>query len=189
MTIDSSGSWSERFWSIKPLPALIDHIIDEYHHPLLRDLDAVERLLNILISRDVAHADLLGQLADIWAPLQTELLTHTADEEVVCFPHIIGLAEGEISTALNMSTIVQKLAHDHANLVVALHKMRELTEDFQPPATACVLLSALFALLEDVEDQLLRRVNLEQKVLFPRAAALEAEVFGGLQSADARPAG
>jgi regulator of cell morphogenesis and NO signaling len=176
MTIASSGSWSERFWSIQPLPALIDHIIDEYHHPLLRDVDAVERLLNILLTRDVAHADLLRPMADIWAALQTELLSHTADEEIVCFPHIVGLTQGEISTALDMSTMLPKLTRDHADLVVAMHKIRELTEQFQPPATACVLLSALFVLLEDVERQLLQRVHLEQSILYPRAAALEAEV-------------
>ena len=176
LQIDASGSFSERLWSIKPLPALINHIVHEYHHPLRRDLDAIDRLLAILLSRDAAHADLLGRLAGSCGQLQAELLTHTDDEEIVCFPHIIGLTEGEISTALNLRTILPKLTRDHVNVVVALHHIRVLTGDFQPPATACVYLSALFALLEDMERNLLQHVHLEESILFPRAAALETEL-------------
>jgi iron-sulfur cluster repair protein YtfE (RIC family) len=180
MTNEAFGSWSERYWSGRSLTALIDHIIEEYQHPLHRDMNAIERLLQILQEREAAHRHLVGPLAELCERLEAVMRAHATDEEIVFFPHVVGLTEGHVATALNMGAILPKLTHDHVRLLDTLQQIRHSTDDFQPPADASVLLSALFALLQDVDRQLRQQLDLEQRILFPRAAALEkGRAIGG----------
>ncbi|HLM55010.1 MAG TPA: hypothetical protein VK422_02710 [Pyrinomonadaceae bacterium] len=49
--------------------------------------------------------------------------------------------------------------------------------DFRPPADACFSFRALYAALEEFEQDLHRHVHLENNVLFPHAVELEAAAY------------
>jgi regulator of cell morphogenesis and NO signaling len=173
----SRDAWPAGIWATEPLPALIEHIVTSYHEPLRRDLDVIERLMTkVLLRHGQTFPDMLPPLADVCQDLSRELLSHTADEELVCFPHIAGLTEGRVSASLDMRTMLPKLTREHLKAGAALRQIRELTSDFHAPEGACVSFRALFALLADLERQLHRHVHLENNILFPRAAAAEAEL-------------
>jgi regulator of cell morphogenesis and NO signaling len=52
--------------------------------------------------------------------------------------------------------------------------MREISNDYTLPEGACPSYTALFAGLQDLERDLHKHIHLENNVLFPAAARLEA---------------
>jgi regulator of cell morphogenesis and NO signaling len=63
---------------------------------------------------------------------------------------------------------------EHDSATAALRRIRELTGNFQAPAHACQTYRGLWERLERLESDLHRHIHLENDILFPRAAAIEA---------------
>ena len=61
------------------------------------------------------------------------------------------------------------MMHEHDDAGQALARMRELTNGFLPPPEACNTYRALFAGLQDLENDLHRHIHLENAVVFPKA--------------------
>ena len=176
-TVDRGRSSSGESWERRPLPELVDHILVTYHEPLRRDLQVLDQLVTKVAGRHGdRHPEMLPALAATFGRLQDELLAHMRDEEVVCFPHIRGLAEGRRSSKFDVRRMLPQLVREHLKAAEGLRFIRGLTNDFIPPAGACVSFRALFAALEDLERNLHRHVHLENNVLFPRAAAVETQL-------------
>jgi len=66
------------------------------------------------------------------------------------------------------------MEHEHDSAGQALQRMRLLTNDYAPPADGCNTYHALFEGLRELEADLHRHIHLENNILFPRAALLEA---------------
>jgi regulator of cell morphogenesis and NO signaling len=64
------------------------------------------------------------------------------------------------------------MIHEHEDAGVALNRLRELSNGYQPPIEACNTYRALFAGLNDLEQDLHTHIHLENSVLFPQALAL-----------------
>jgi len=60
----------------------------------------------------------------------------------------------------------------------AVAEMRQLTHEYAIPAEAGNAYRALFAALVELESDLHRHIHLENNILFPRAAKLEANAGG-----------
>jgi regulator of cell morphogenesis and NO signaling len=164
-------------WQTARLGALIDHIVVDYHEPMRRDIELLDRLLGKVASRHGERfPELLPALATTYEQLRDELLTHARDEETVCFPHIHDLEAGERSDVLDVRSMLPQLTREHLKAGFLLKDLRTLTNGYTPPAGVCPTFQALFAGLEGFERALHRHVHLENNVLFPRAAALEVEL-------------
>jgi regulator of cell morphogenesis and NO signaling len=168
----SADSWQDR-----PLGALLEHIVVDYHAPMRRDLEIVGRLMDKVLARHGEHhPEMLPAVSTAFTQLQGELLAHTRDEEAICFPHIRQLLDGSRSGALDVRTMLPQLTREHIKAGALLRDLRVMTHHYTPPPGACPSFRALFAGLEGLERELHRHVHLENNVLFPRAAALEAEL-------------
>jgi regulator of cell morphogenesis and NO signaling len=164
-------------WQTAPLGALIDHIVTDYHEPMRRDLALIDRLLAKVLSRHGdRYPELLPAVAVCYEQLRDELLDHARDEETVCFPHIHDLEAGHRSDVLDVRAMLPQLTREHLKAGLLLKDLRTLTGGYTPPPGVCPTFQALFAGLEGFERDLHRHVHLENDVLFPRAAALEAEL-------------
>ena len=56
----------------------------------------------------------------------------------------------------------------------ALRNLREVSSNYQVPGDGCISFRTLYQALEEFEKDLHQHVHLENNILFPRAAALEA---------------
>ncbi|MCK9463839.1 MAG: iron-sulfur cluster repair protein YtfE [Proteobacteria bacterium] len=159
-----AGPEAEVDWRVRPLDALIDHILDRYHAALRRDVPAL-----IALARRVeqVHADkpscprgLVEHLESIGAAVES----HLAKEEQILFPLI---RAGRGATA-HMPMKVMMLEHeDHGE---NLRRTRALTNDLVAPPEACASWRELYRGLARLEADLMRHIHLENYVLFPRAA-------------------
>jgi regulator of cell morphogenesis and NO signaling len=55
-------------------------------------------------------------------------------------------------------------------------KIRQLTNDYTPPADACGSLKLTYALLKQFKDDLHEHIHLENNLIFPRALEIESRV-------------
>lgn len=155
-------------WMEAPLHDLVDHIVGAFHVPLHEELPRLEAM-----SRKVArvHADRdpegrLPAIRDTLVALKAELEDHMEREERELFPRLLA-ADGEAPSEGGLASYLD----DHEEAGAALARLRELTDEYQPPADACNTWLALWAGLEALERTMHEHVHLENNVLFPRAAA------------------
>lgn len=160
-----------------PLDRLVGHI-EDVHHTFLRRTLPVLRQWTEKIARvhGAAHPELL-EVRTLVEELEQELVRHLKDEEEELFPVVASLetpAGDDGGRAPLPGTILEALEDDHEHAGSVVHRVRELTHGYAPPADACATYAATLALLGELEEDLHRHVHLENHVLFPRARAILA---------------
>lgn len=152
-------------WAERPLPELVQHILDRYHAPLRQDLPALVALAQKVERRHADKAACPRGLAALLESVHEEVESHLAKEEQILFPMI---AAGRGADA-GMPIRVMGLEHDDHGRNLRL--IRELTGDLVIPAEACRSWTALYEGLLRLEAELMEHIHLENHVLFPRALA------------------
>jgi len=112
-------------------------------------------------------------------------------EEHVLFPYIAELTrvpDGQRMTSPfgTVENPIRMMEREHEEAGSEMRLVRELTNDFTPPADGCTTYRVCFEELHRFEQDLHRHVHLENNVLFPKAVALERRVCfsGSLVAAD-----
>jgi regulator of cell morphogenesis and NO signaling len=128
------------------------------------------------------HGGRHPELEDVHACLRdirADLEPHMRKEEQVLFPMIRELARASELPAFHCGTVrnpiaVMLMEHDQVGEVLA--RMRSLCDGYQPPADACASYVALFAGLEELEEDTRLHVHKENNLLFPAVLDLEARL-------------
>lgn len=162
---DETDSWTDRTPS-----ELVEHIVSEYHEPLREELPRLEAMLRKVV-RVHGHydPDRLGELLDVFVSLKAELDEHMSKEESDLFPRVVALSNEQ--TSASMDDLLGGLTSEHEEAGRALERIRDLTDEFQPPEFACNTWRGLWAGLEQLEQTMHRHVHLENNILFPAVAS------------------
>lgn len=153
-------------WEDEPLDRLIDHILATYHEPLRSELPRLQKMAaRVLAVHGDKMPEVLGELNTVFSTLRMELESHMVKEEQILFP-MIKAGRGQ-----HAGGPVSVMEQEHASAGAALQRLRELTNDYQPPAGACTTWTALWAVLAELESELHLHIHLENNILFPRAMA------------------
>lgn len=171
---DESGWVDPRGWDLDLLTAYIEKTHHRYVRKALPILDQFSEKVARVHGGN--HPELLAVRALV-EELSGEMERHMADEERDLFPRIAGMVEStEAAASDTMEALVAALEEDHDHAGGIMRQIRELTSDYAPPQGACATYRATFAMLEEFEEDLHRHVHLENNILFPRAAALQARM-------------
>ena len=126
----------------------------------------------------------LHEVAAIIEDVAQEMTSHMAKEEEILFPYIAGLAVAASGAAANPSapfgTVrnpIRMMEMEHESVGDAMARIRELTDQYRIPATACTTYRVCLQELESFERDLHEHVHLENNILFPKAARLESELY------------
>jgi regulator of cell morphogenesis and NO signaling len=171
-------------WTAAPLTDLADYIVCKHHTYLRQELPALSaRLAKVLEAHGANHGDSLHPLSDTFEGLASELASHMMKEEMILFPLIRRMEEAErkggglppahCGSIRNPITVME---YEHDSAATALREMRHFTADYAPPADACPTYRALLHGLQALESDLHVHIHLENNILFPRAAELEARL-------------
>jgi regulator of cell morphogenesis and NO signaling len=168
-------------WNTASLRELIGHILSSHHAYLRRDLSLLSQRMAKVLSVHGPHDPSLEPLADVFEALRSELEMHMFKEERILFPVIASYeAAVEQRSALapppfgTVGNPIRLMEHEHDSAGGALREMREITREYTLPEHACVTYRALFQGLQELEADLHQHIHLENNILFPRAAQLEA---------------
>jgi regulator of cell morphogenesis and NO signaling len=156
---------------------LADHIESTHHRYLWDELPRLTALADKV--RDVhgrRHPE-LDDVAGCLAELRADLEPHLRKEEEVLFPLIRTLAVATSPPPFHCGSIgnpiaVMRREHDHAGELLA--RLRQLTDDFGPPADACASYTALYVGLGQLDADTHLHVHKENNVLFPLVETIEA---------------
>jgi regulator of cell morphogenesis and NO signaling len=189
--VEVSGDPDLVGWHKESLAKLIQHIVRKHHKFVRDEMPRLETLAGKVVARHGAQDPALAEVRDCIAKMNEEMTSHMLKEEQVLFPYIAKmeheLAAGrELPSAFFGSVrnpIVSMLA-DHDSAGELLKRTRLLTRDYTLPEGACPTFRALFATMQEFEQDMHRHVHLENNILFPRALAMEQATAAALSSHD-----
>lgn len=158
------------------LTELADHIEIVHHAYLHHELPRLEKMV---IKVATVHGDKDNRLNIIknkFLALSSELSTHLFKEEQILFPMIRQLEVSDSLPMFHCGTVANPIRqmeceHDTAGEILA--QLRELTEDYTPPAWACNTYRALLDALLMFEQDMHQHIHKENNILFPRAITLQ----------------
>lgn len=166
-------STSDAQWQKAPLKDLTQYIVEKHHAFARQQLDLIRELATKVERRHGDRHPEVFQVSEACAAITTELTHHFFCEENVLFPYVAQLEAGQqpvlppVFGSVEQPITRMMLDHDHTGNELRL--VREITNDYQPPADACTTYRALYRALEDLERDLHQHIHLENNILFPRA--------------------
>jgi len=162
-------------WQNAPLRDLIEHIVSRHHAYLRSELPRIADLFAKVVRAHSEREPVLIEVSEIFGILKEELDAHLMKEELILFPTIVRLEAGVgLGASCSIEHPIARMEYEHENAGRALAQMRHLTRDYYLPDEACNTYRVLFVTLAELESDLHEHIHLENNILFPRAAALEA---------------
>ena len=166
-------------WQSASLAALTAHITDTHHVYMKEALPRLAGLMTKVLEAHGARHPELAETAAVYAGLQAELEEHLLKEEQVLFPLICRMEAAGEAVVFHCGSVqapIGVMEHEHEHAGEALRRLRKLTDDYTPPADACMTYQALLDGLAAMEHDLHIHIHKENNILHPRAAGLESSL-------------
>lgn len=168
-------------WTAAPLDELTRHIVQQHHRYVRDAIRRVRGLLAKVREKHGAHHPELAEMENLFLDLGHEMTTHMQKEEMILFPYIDTMArsargEGTLESPFfqTVRNPIQAMMQEHDAAGDLLRALRETSHGYALPADACMSYRELYESLEAFEADLHTHVHLENNILFPRAAEMEA---------------
>lgn len=163
---------------------LVDYIINNHHQYVRRMIPVISLHADKIASVHGQNHPETIRIADLFLAVREELESHMIKEERILFPYIkqLCLAKRNNEQAVQppFGTIqnpIRMMEAEHESAGDAMHSIKSLSENFNPPADACNTFKALYSELKEFEEDLHKHIHLENNILFPKSIVLEAEMF------------
>lgn len=176
--VDASGTpGAERNWSRAGLGELADHIVQTHHQYLKTELPRLFGLVEKVTRVHGGDHPELFRVATIFEAFRSDMESHMMKEEKVLFPMCRQLETAVRRPTFHCGSLGNPIGVMEAEHEVAgrqLQEMHTLTDGFTPPEGACNTYRVMLAGLEQLEKDTHQHVHLENNILFPRAAEMDA---------------
>jgi regulator of cell morphogenesis and NO signaling len=180
---NSDETSSSEGWQTAALAALIAHIVEKHHTFTRQELARLEALLAKVCGVHGENHPELFRIQKQFQELSRDLEPHMLKEEQVLFPYIIQMEEAVKNNrtlpAPPFGTVrnpVRVMMAEHDAAGETLREMRELSSDYTVPEDGCISYQTLYGALAALEADLHQHIHLENNILFPRAAEMEASL-------------
>jgi regulator of cell morphogenesis and NO signaling len=158
------------------LTRLCEYIVAVHHAYVRQSSDQIFSYLEKIASKhNNRHPELL-KILKLFTEVKEEMREHMFKEENILFPRIKELENHNLENAplaLPVSGYIEApisvMEHEHDSAGNILDAIRQLTNNYTPPADACTTYRVAFASLQAFEADLHQHVHLENNILFPRA--------------------
>ncbi len=177
--INKKNPTNESDWTRASLTELVQHIVGTHHGFLQTELPRISALI-AKVNR--VHGDKHPEFAKVLSTFELmrgELESHMAKEERILFPAVEAMETWQAVGDLPFGSVANPIGmmeHEHDEVGNALQRLRDLTNDFTPPAEACTTWRVMLEALENLEQDLHRHIHKENSILFPRAIELESRL-------------
>ena len=152
---------------------LISHIVGRHHYYVKMSMPLITTHLDKVSGKHGDTYPYMRDVRDFFQEVQEEMIPHMHKEENVLFPRILSWNQnanvGPVPDSVSAPIIVMEKDHEHVSEL--MHKIRELTNQYTPPANACTTFRVSLQELKDFEEDLHQHVHLENNILFPRVNA------------------
>ena len=152
--------------------------IESVHHAYLRDtLPVIGELIDRVVGVHGASDARLTELQELFGNMSAGMESHMLHEEEALFPMVRDMEnDGDIKPTRCGSAVGGPIAcmeNDHEAVMLELGRLRELTDDYAAPETACTTYRKMLEQLDQFNENTVVPIPKEEKVLCP--GALEAQ--------------
>lgn len=159
-------------WKTASYSELIDYVVNKHHRYLNEELPLLSPYVTKVLRVHGAGQPHLAQIHKLFHELKTELEQHLIKEETEDFPLILAFEQNPSDeNYTKLRKVVDELENEHTHAGNIIKELREITNDFTPPAGACGTYRLVYQRLEALESDLFQHIHLENNILFPRAIA------------------
>ena len=162
---------------------LIDYIINTHHAYVEESIPMLLQYAAKVVNAHGHHYTEVIEINDLVIAIAKELAVHMKKEEHVLFPFIklllIADKQGvkpetpDFETANNL---IESMENEHENAGDIFKRIAILSNNYTPPKEACNTFRALYAKLQEFEEDLHQHVHLENNILFPKTIQLEKKL-------------
>lgn len=172
------SAWRGGGWAARPLSDLTEHIGETFHGPFRQELPRLVQMATRLQGHGDSHRRALGVVHYELVRLHGELDAQMSVEDRELFPLLQRFDRDAIRPGdwALFACHRARMRASHADAMQTLRILRQITEGYVPPQTACSTLRTLYRGLEELEALMQLHVHLETNVLIPRAEAMAPDV-------------
>lgn len=164
---------------------LTDYILNVHHRYLEKALPEIKEQITGFLNEHRKKFPELEELDNIVNRFIKEIPPHMKREEEIFFPYIKQIFHAykhrEPYARLLIRTLRKPLEEviqkEHETTGSNLNKLRTITNNYAPPANACIAHKVTFAKLNELDKDLVQHIHLESNILFPKAIAMEQELL------------
>jgi regulator of cell morphogenesis and NO signaling len=173
--------WDYVVWDTK---FLVEFIVHTHHNYIRETLPKLLLLADIVLTKDGQHHPEMHPIGKLLTGIDQRVKQHMISEEYALFPYLLEMEmarsnKQQFVAATNGRLVkpIQAIVKDHLKNAQALKEIRELSQHFQPPHSACKECLIWYQLLKEFDADMRLHIHLENNILFPRSLALEAELL------------
>ena len=159
---------------------LIDHIVNIHHKYVEESTQIILQYVAKVAKVHGHHYTEVLEINKLFNEVAKELASHMKKEELILFPFIKKLAkadkEGVIAAIPHFGSVnnpIKMMEEEHENAGDIFKEIKQLSNNYTPPKEACNTFKALYAKLDEFEQDLHQHIHLENNILFPKAIVLE----------------
>ncbi|EAR01828.1 iron-sulfur cluster repair di-iron protein [Maribacter sp. HTCC2170] len=159
---------------------LIDHIVNIHHAYVTESIPLILQYSARVAEVHGHHYKEVIEINTLFGEVSIELKAHLKDEETILFPYVKQMVKAEkeetrigLADFGSVSNPIKTMFEEHEGAGDAFKKIAQLTNNYTPPQDACNTFRALYAKLEEFEQDLHQHIHLENNILFPKAIQLE----------------
>lgn len=162
---------------------LIDHIVNVHHTYVQESIPLILQYSNRVAKVHGHHYSEVLEINRLFIEVSNELISHLQKEEAILFPYVKNLLQikeaGAKASTPPFGTVnnpVAMMEEEHENAGDILKSIAKLSNNYTPPEEACNTFRALYAKLDEFEQDLHQHIHLENNILFPKAILLEKQL-------------
>lgn len=172
-------------WGKEMLAEVMAHIIEKHHAFTRRELQRLAPLARTVVRVHAKFHPELLRIQSAFEALSQELTLHMMKEEQILFPHIARMEEAAMEHRPPISPMIDGVQNpvttmisEHESAAEHLHAIRDASDNYKAPSSACYSYLSLYQGLQALERDLHQHISLENNILFPRAVNIEASSRG-----------
>lgn len=174
---DTPKAYDYNSWN---LDFLIDHIVNIHHTYVEESIPLILQYSNRVAHVHGHHYTEVVKINELFTEVANELTEHLKKEEQVLFPYVKVLlklkAEGGKLETPPFGTVenpIHMMETEHESAGDIFKTIAKLTNNYTPPEGACNTFRALYAKLDEFEQDLHQHIHLENNILHAKAKQLE----------------
>ncbi len=165
------------------LDFLADYIVNTHHSYVTESIELItDYAVKVVKVHGEAHPPVF-KIYELFTQVAEELTSHMQKEELILFPYIKKLASakresGSVMLAPFGSVLnpINMMESEHEFVGNLLKEIADVSNNYNPPEWACNTFKALYAKLDEFEQDLHIHVHLENNILFPKSIKLEEDL-------------
>jgi len=167
-------------WQSQTLTTMARKITATYHGYTREELQTIDPLATKVLSVHGERRPELAAVLSLVRELAGDMIPHMLKEEQVLFPYVDQMEEAAAGHRAAVTPFfgtvknpIRMMMLEHDRVGELLVKLREVTEDYTPPSSACFSYRELYRRLAELEARTHEHIHVENNLYFPRAVELE----------------